>query len=101
MSDLPRVVETALACLHKLVAYSYLQDESTRSGRLNDQTTVAQARPCAQRDPAVRPEVLMCSFLVCRPRNCKVLCPWRNRCTLQSTPFSEDGVTELSCRHVQ
>ena len=44
MSDYPRVVETALACLHKLVAYSYLQDENTRSGRLNDQTTVAQAR---------------------------------------------------------
>ena len=38
------MVETALACLHKLVAYSYLQDENTRSGRLNDQTTVAQAR---------------------------------------------------------
>ena len=40
----PRVVEPALACLHKLVAYSYLQDENTRSGRLDDQTTVSQAR---------------------------------------------------------
>ena len=41
-ADIPKVVETAVACLHKLVAYSYLQDESTRSGRLDDQTIVSQ-----------------------------------------------------------
>ncbi len=55
MSDLPRVVDTALACLHKLVAYSYLQDENTRSGRLNDQTTVAQARASAHSAPLLHP----------------------------------------------
>lgn len=43
-ADSAKVVEPALACLHKLVAYSYLQDESTRSGRLDDQTTVSQVR---------------------------------------------------------
>lgn len=42
LSDNAKVVEPALDCLHKLVAYSYLQDENTRSGRLDDQTTVAQ-----------------------------------------------------------
>lgn len=42
LSDSAKVVEPSLACLHKLVAYSYLQDENTRSGRLDDQTTVAQ-----------------------------------------------------------
>ncbi|DBA73285.1 hypothetical protein WJX77_003623 [Trebouxia sp. C0004] len=40
--DAPRLVEPALACLHKLVAHAYLQAESTPAGRLDDNTTVSQ-----------------------------------------------------------
>ncbi|KAL0043362.1 hypothetical protein WJX79_002614 [Trebouxia sp. C0005] len=40
--DAPRLVEPALACLHKLVAHAYLQAESTPAGRLDDNNTVSQ-----------------------------------------------------------
>ncbi|KAK9786163.1 hypothetical protein WJX73_000537, partial [Symbiochloris irregularis] len=41
LSELPKLMEPALNCLHKLVAHAYLQGESTSSGRLNDDTIVA------------------------------------------------------------
>ncbi len=36
----PKITEPALACLHKLVAYAYLQGETRPSGRLDDTTSL-------------------------------------------------------------
>eukprot|EP00884_Botryococcus_braunii_P007659 jgi/Botrbrau1/16895/Bobra.0265s0001.1 len=41
-SEVPRVMEPALACLHKLVAHAYLQGETTSAGRIEDGTIVSQ-----------------------------------------------------------
>lgn len=38
--DTPKITEPALACLHKLVAYAYLQGETRPSGRLDDTTSL-------------------------------------------------------------
>ncbi len=41
----PRLAEPALSCMHKLVAYAYLQGETGPSGRLDDDSNiVTQAR---------------------------------------------------------
>jgi hypothetical protein len=36
----PRLTEPALSCMHKLVAYAYLQGETGASGRLHDTDNV-------------------------------------------------------------
>jgi hypothetical protein len=33
----PRLADPALSCMHKLVAYAYLQGETTTSGRMDDE----------------------------------------------------------------
>lgn len=39
----PRLAEPALSCMHKLVAYAYLQGETASNGRLDDDNVVTQA----------------------------------------------------------
>jgi hypothetical protein len=39
----PKVSEPALSCLHKLVAYAYLQGETSSTGRLDDPDNVVTA----------------------------------------------------------
>lgn len=41
----PKLVEPAINCLHKLVAYAYLQGETRPSGRLDAPDLVTQVRP--------------------------------------------------------
>ena len=82
LSDNAKVVEPALDCLHKLVAYSYLQDENTRSGRLDDQTTVAQ--------------VSAGSFSVSTKRYlCKNLKGWKLRCRRSAVNSIQHHMSEL------
>ncbi|CAD7699205.1 unnamed protein product [Ostreobium quekettii] len=40
--NIPRIVEPALGCVHKLVAYAWIQGESSPSGEMDDGTLVTQ-----------------------------------------------------------
>ena len=45
----PRLADPALSCMHKLVAYAYLQGETSTSGRMDDEAnfvTQVGAAPC-------------------------------------------------------
>ena len=60
----PKVAEPALACLHKLVAYAYLQGETRPSGRLDDpsslvtQVVIMTARAGSSTNAAVQLAVI-------------------------------------------
>ena len=60
----PKVEEPALACLHKLVAYAYLQGETRPSGRLDDpsslvtQVVIMTARAGSSTNAAVQLAVI-------------------------------------------
>lgn len=63
----PRLAEPALSCMHKLVAYAYMQGETAPSGRLDDDANVVtQARSGATGGAVPR----CCSWVLQLP-------PWR------------------------